>query len=172
MEGTFKPGAYGHMLLLRAVPGLAALGFCEAGRESAAGACLVLSVWSDVVLGWWTKRRVWEKGPSQIQIEGFVDFLCFVWAPARFAYVASNASWLILPASVFILAGAYRLARFNVEGLVSGGYRGLPVTYNGYLFPAAALLAHFARDGAWVFGIIFLAAAALMVSARFRVPEI
>jgi len=51
---------------------------------------------------------------------------------------AAPTPWLWAPAAYFILAAASAWPAFNTEGLVDGRYRGLPVTYNGYLFPAVA----------------------------------
>jgi len=131
-------------------------------------------VWADVALGWLSSQRKWAKGNSQKQIEGFTDFLCFLWAPVQFtvAFCPHPALWVL--ASVFILAGAFRLARFNVEGLVEGRYRGLPVTYNGYLFPLAALASHFLfpRGTPFLFGGLFLLLALLMASSILRIPEV
>jgi len=170
---AFRPGIFGGLILLRSLPGLAAIALSLQGRLWAAGAFLVLAVWADVALGWLASRRKWEKGNSQKQIEGFVDFLCFLWAPVQFAVALCPhpALWALVP--VFILAGAFRLARFNVEGLVGGRYRGLPVTYNGYLFPLAALASHYLSPRAtpFIFGGLFLLLALLMASSVLRIPE-
>jgi CDP-diacylglycerol--serine O-phosphatidyltransferase len=171
--GAFRPGILGWLILLRSLPGLAAVALSLQGRLWAAGAFLVLAVWADVALGWLASQRKWVKGNSQKQIEGFTDFLCFLWAPVQFtvALCPHPVLWALAP--VFILAGAFRLARFNVEGLVGGRYRGLPVTYNGYLFPLAALASHylFPRATPFLFGGLFLLLALLMATSTLRIPE-
>lgn len=79
---------------------------------------------------------------------------------------------LHLAVGVFVLAGAFRLARFAAEGLVNGGYRGLPVTYNGYLIPLTGILtATVLPYPGWVWPAALIALAGLMVSTRFTVPE-
>ena len=171
--GAFRPGTLGWLILLRSLPGLAAIALSLQGRFWAAGAFLVLAVWADVALGWLASQRKWVKGNSQKQIEGFTDFLCFLWAPVQFtvALCPHPVLWALVP--VFILAGAFRLARFNVEGLVGGRYCGLPVTYNGYLFPLAALASHylFPRATPFLFGGLFLLLALLMATSTLRIPE-
>ncbi len=77
---------------------------------------------------------------------------------------------LLLP--VFLVAGVYRLARFQVEGLVNHRYRGMPVTYNGYWFPLAGVIVHFGP--AWstaIPAITLLLTSALMASRHLSVPE-
>ena len=152
---------------------MAAIALSFEGRLWAAGACLVLAVWADVALGWLASQRKWAKDNSQNQIEGFTDFICFLWAPVQFTVSLCPHSILWVPVPVFILAGVFRLARFNVEGLVDGRYRGLPVTYNGYLFPLAALASHFLfpRAVPFLFGGLFLILALLMASSTLRIPE-
>jgi len=171
--GAFRSGTLGWLILLRSLPGLAAIALSLEGRLWAAGAFLVLAVWTDVALGWLASQRKWAKGNSQKQIEGFTDFICFLWAPVQFTVALCPHPILWALAPVFILAGAFRLARFNVEGLVGGRYRGLPVTYNGYLFPLAALASHFLfpRAAPFFFGGLFLLLALLMASSILRIPE-
>jgi phosphatidylserine synthase len=179
VPGPFIPGYYGFLILARAVPAVAALGLCQAASARdpmpliAAGICLPVCIWADILIAWAARRRGWVKGVSQIQLEGFVDFVCFIWAPAAWILAVSPETLLWAPAGAFVLAGCYRLARFNTEGLVAGRYRGLPVTYNGYLFPAAALARHFlAWDGSWFFGLLFLIVGALMAAGGFSIPEL
>jgi phosphatidylserine synthase len=171
---AFRPGTIGWLILLRSLPGLATIALSLQGRLWAAGAFLVFAVWADVALGWLASKRKWAKGNSQKQIEGFTDFLCFLWAPVQFAFAVCPRPALWIFAPCFVLSGAFRLAWFNIEGLVDGRYRGLPVTYNGYLFPLAAMAAHYLLPKAslYLFGGLFLLLAVLMVSTRLRIPEI
>ena len=170
----FRLRPYGWLILLRSLPGLVSI--VLSGLESVvwAGALLLGSVGADLLVSWHAKRRGWEKHESELEIEGFVDFTCFVWAPLQFGFVLFSPVALVIPAVVFALAGMFRLARFNVEGVVAGGYRGLPVTYNGVLFPIAGLLSHYVDGMAAVAGFdaMLLTLAALMASGRFVTPEV
>lgn len=104
---------------------------------------LVGCVWIDAFAGWHAKRTQVTRSRFAIACELLADFLCFVWAPVMWI-TAHGAPWQTwLAAGVFVLAGAFRLARFQVEGFVRGGYRGLPVTYCGYAVPLIGVLVEF-----------------------------
>ncbi|MBL9218805.1 MAG: hypothetical protein JNG82_09975 [Opitutaceae bacterium] len=133
---------------------------------------LVGCVWVDALAGWLARKRNWPRGAFAGPAEMLADFICFVWAPVTWVTARNGGVLVWLAAGVFVLAGAFRLARFAVEGLVGGGYRGLPVTYNGYLVPlAGGLVTTVLPYPAWVWPGVFLGLAALMVSTRFTVPE-
>lgn len=172
--GDFKPGPLGYAILLRALPGALAAGFALERRHVAAGICLVLAVWADVAVGFLAGRMGWRKGDSQIQLEGLVDFLCFVVAPIVFCVTLDSSRVVALSSLLFLLCGAYRIARFNVEGLnEKGGYTGLPVTYNGYWFPLIALLEPYhplAPNLVW--GGVLLLLSLLMTTRNLNVPEL
>lgn len=177
---AFQMDPFAWLTLLRAAPGLASIAFALTARPLYAGIALVLAVWCDAALGFLARKRAWEKGATHRQLDTSVDITCFVWAPVQFAnalvvtqQISLATTILIFAASVFIFAACFRIARFNVEGLVNGRYRGLPVTYNGYIFPLTALIAHYlpALDAAILFVVAFVLTAALMVTTRISVPE-
>ena len=142
MSDRFKVTLLGRLLFARALPGLAAIGFAAASRPVMAGIFLLVASLGDLLVDSWAVRTESVKAKSDVQLEGFVDFACFVWAPVQFTLALGGPSALALIASlVFVFSGAFRLARFNVEGMSNGGYRGLPVTYSGVLVPFAALAA-------------------------------
>jgi phosphatidylserine synthase len=159
--------------LVRSLPGIAALIFSTWGDPLVAGSCLVGAVWADAIGGWCARRADWRLTSFGTQVENLADCFCFVAAPAAFVACICRHREVAAPIAVFVLAGIFRLARFQVEGLVRGGYRGLPVTYNGYIFPAAGLI--FFHWPAWnsllVWSMLLMAVSALMVST-FVVPEI
>jgi phosphatidylserine synthase len=109
-----------------------------------------------------------------VQLEGFVDFACFVWGPLQLVFSLTTQWPVLLATPAFIGAGGYRLARFNTEGMTAGGYLGLPVTYTGVVVPAAALLASTQLVGALGFMLagILIALSLLMTSRRFVVPRV
>jgi phosphatidylserine synthase len=171
---TFAIGCYDWLIVARgALPfGVVLLG-CEEQQQTLACGGLVAAVWADVILSWVALRKGWRKQAGTVQVEGFVDFLAFLWGPTQFVLAFFHAPLLIPPALLFIGAGIYRLARFNTEGLVEGRYCGLPVTYNGYWFPLAALAVWYwsVLVPTWTFGILLLVLAVLMASRRLRITE-
>jgi CDP-diacylglycerol--serine O-phosphatidyltransferase len=79
------------------------------------------------------------------QLDSLADIVSFGVAPSmilyqflRMSYIRENNGietlliWL-LPAFIFACAGAYRLARFNIDNTQSNGFKGVPI-------PAAALV--------------------------------
>jgi phosphatidylserine synthase len=75
---------------------------------------------------------------------------------------------------VFVAAGAFRLARFNVEGLAGSTYRGLPVTYAGVLVPLAVLVSGWTEvvSQATAVALVLALMAPLMASSRFKTPRV
>lgn len=157
------------------LPALAACALFFKGSLLIGGIGLVVCVWWDALAGFIGRRSGWNKSQSDIQIEGFADAICFVVTPSLMTAVAVDYRLIpLVTLPVFVLAGIWRLARFNVEGLVGKGYAGLPVTYNGYLVPAAVLIQHccpLLPDAAW-YPLILGLASLLMVSRRFVTPEL
>lgn len=135
---------------------------------------LILAVWADAAVGFIAKRRQWPARSEHIQADALADCACFIWAPAHFLVVLHPSIPVLAAIPLFFFAGIYRMVRFAAEGLVGGTYRGLPVTYNGYLIPCGALAAHYAGPpwGAGIGAATLLTAAALMVSSRLKIPEL
>lgn len=132
---------------------------------------LVLCIWLEVTVGWYFRQHG-TKSPATTAIEIYADVICFVAAPMALAAVLATAIWPLTGLPIFLLAAVYRLARFQVQGLVNNGYVGLPVTYNGYLFSLAALAIHFMPSATNIIVLILLlSTSGLMVSSRFIVPE-
>jgi phosphatidylserine synthase len=173
-ERNFRLGRRGQLIALRSVPGLAAIVCAARNLALPAGLALVVAAAADLAVASVAARFAWVETESDVQIEGLVDFTCFVWAPVAFAWSIA-AGWHVLAAAMaFVAAGAYRLARFNVEGIVGRGYRGLPVTYSGVVVPAAAALGvSIAPPVAGIaLAVAFVLLAVLMASGRFITPRI
>lgn len=174
MERQFKLDRFGALIFFRGFPGIVAFFSAQQMKPFLAGTFLILSIWADVLLCRFSSKWQWEKNRNHVQIEGFIDFFCFIIAPVQFGFLFGSAKILIPFAAIFILAGIYRLARFNVEGKINGGYSGLPVTYNGYLFPLAALPASFLTQQStdFLFCFLFLLLSFLMTTSSFTTPEV
>ncbi len=160
---------------LRVVPALIAL-FLAGRREFAwAAGFLALSVIADGVFVMVKKRsRDFDAG-FQLHLEGLTDFLAYGVCPALFCTYAAPGPVVWAAAGVFLCSAIFRISRFNCEGLIEGCYRGLPITYNGYIFPALYFLARIARWEGYQ-GLIFCTAlllvSGLMVSSKLKVKEL
>lgn len=89
----------------------------------------------------------WLKADSALgkQLDSLADIISFGVAPAiilyqllRFSYIQEEAALdtsliVLLPAFLFPCAGAYRLARYNLDNSSDTGFRGIPI-------PAAGLV--------------------------------
>lgn len=172
----FRIEAEGYWVLGRLLLGftstmLAQFEFLITGFALWAGIAMVICVWLDAITGWYFRHRG-PKSPNTSALEVYADVVCFVAAPMEFVVALAMSVWPDVFLPLFLLAAVYRLARFQVQGLVKKGYVGLPVTYNGYLFPLAGLAIHFVPNGAdAILIVLLLATSALMVSRRFIVPE-
>ena len=162
----------GLAVMLRCVLGLTSISAACAGFAAVAGALMIGAVWSDAVTGWISRRRR-PKSESTRALERYADAACFVASPVALALAcAGPAPTLVVMCAAFVVAAVYRMARFDVEGLRDGFYAGLPVTYNGYVFPVAALAA-LAGPG-WAslsFFVAMVSTSVLMVSRQLKFPE-
>ena len=101
--GRFLISPLGWLLLGRCLPGLGAIAATSQGLVALAGFLLLVAAVTDLAVDSVAQRQAWLRGPSEVQIEGFVDFLCFVWAPV--AFVCSSGALLALaPGAIFVLA--------------------------------------------------------------------
>ncbi len=94
------------------------------------------------------------KVPSEIgkQLDSLADTVSFGVAPGMIAYqflrlayaqqeggLDTSTLWL-LPAFIIPCAGAYRLARFNIDTTQSHGFKGVPIPAAGLLFASFPLI--------------------------------
>ncbi|CAF0725804.1 unnamed protein product [Adineta steineri] len=98
------------------------------------------------------------------QLDSLADVVSFGVAPAILAHTIQNWSFLMVIAFVsFPLAGAWRLARFNVHP-TQGHFVGLPI-------PAAGLAVAFLAFFSYVSPLIMIGLALFMIS-RIEVPKL
>lgn len=169
--GTFVMTPRGWATLGRCVPALVAVPATGTGRPLVAATALVLAVWSDVLVVQIARRFHWPATLSTGQLDALVDCVSFVAVPAM-CVLALVPGWTLLAGVlVFVAAGLFRLARFQAEGLVQGGYRGMPVTYNGYLFPAAIVVIHVTPTASPLWWYVPLLLSAGLMVGTFIVPE-
>ena len=119
------------------------------------------------------------------QLDSLSDVVSFGVAPAlilyqllRMCYLTQTDSiqtntWLLAPAFIFACAGAYRLARFNLDESQSTGFKGVPIPAAGLIIASLPLILRANYfDGAinsmlfskWVFYALILLLSWLMVS--------
>jgi CDP-diacylglycerol--serine O-phosphatidyltransferase len=150
------------------------------GNESLAGVLLLTGYLLDAIDGE-LARRLGTMSEFGLQLDSIVDIVIFgaggavlVSQHVRSSPVGGVLIWSM--ASVYVVAGAYRLARYN---LMAGSSKpsetyGLTISTSG-AFVTLSVLADRSHGGphapAWVFLVILAIASALMVS-RIRFPEL
>lgn len=109
----------------------------------------------------------WMKQSSEMgkQLDSLADVVSFGVAPAmivlqflRFSYSSTEggldiAEWALLPAFLLPCAGAYRLARFNLDTAKSFGFKGIPIPAAGILLASFPLVNWYAKD-AWIMDLL------------------
>lgn len=160
--------------------GISAIGLAIEGQEGLAGTLLLAGYLLDAIDGE-LARRLKVMSEFGLQLDSIVDIVVFgaggailVAQHVRSSQVGGVLIWIM--ASVYVVAGAYRLARYN---LMAGKTKpsetyGLTISTSG-AFVTLSVLADRSHGGphapAWVFLIVLAIAAALMVS-RIRFPEL
>ncbi|MEJ7588414.1 MAG: CDP-alcohol phosphatidyltransferase family protein [Ferruginibacter sp.] len=107
------------------------------------------------------------KVPSEMgkQLDSLADLVSFGVAPGLILYqflrmglirenngIEASALWL-LPAFIFSCAGAYRLARFNLDTTKSFGFRGLPIPAAGLLVSSLPLI-HWFNSNDFIYNLL------------------
>ncbi|CAM3212408.1 CDP-diacylglycerol--serine O-phosphatidyltransferase [Filibacter tadaridae] len=98
------------------------------------------------------------------ELDSLCDLISFGIAPALLIYqiALSEMLWVGIAITIFyILAGAVRLARFNVKEF-DGAFSGVPITAAGVIMTMSYFVYPYVKDGFFV--ILMLVLALLMVS--------
>lgn len=155
------------LTLCNALAGLGCIALTIADEASAALVLLAFAVVFDSLDGRISRARSAD-GVFGRELDSLADIVSFGVAPCVLG-LSTGGGWpLALSAGAFLLAGIYRLARFNSKPFM-GCYEGLPITTAGIIFPAMFLL----KFPAWPLAArvaAFLILAAMMAS-RVTVPK-
>jgi CDP-diacylglycerol---serine O-phosphatidyltransferase len=119
-----------------------------------AAICIAIAACIDFADGF-LARLLDATGDMGKQLDSLSDVVSFGVAPAvilfqflRLSYMQQqngldiNIAWL-LPAFVFACAGAYRLARFNIDTMQTYGFRGVPIPAAGLVVASLPLIAYY-----------------------------
>lgn len=151
------------LTMCNALAGLGCIILTMRGEPQGAVVLLALAAVFDSLDGKVSRARIFGK-----ELDSLADAVSFAVAPCVLGLSAGGGWPLGLTAAVYLLAGIYRLARFNSKPF-TGCYEGLPITAAGVAFPAMYLLGF----PAWPLpakAAAFLVLAALMAS-RIPIPK-
>ena len=105
------------------------------------------------------------------ELDSLCDLVSFGVAPALLIYAQVLNHFVfslgVIAAVLYIVCGAYRLARFNVLN-ISDYFVGIPITMSGAIVAVISLLASWI-PGNLIFAILLLLA--LMMVSTFKVPK-
>ncbi len=131
-----------------------------------AAICIAIAAFIDFLDGF-LARLLNACGEMGKQLDSLSDVVSFGVAPAvilfqflRFSYMQQqngldiNIAWL-LPAFLFACAGAYRLARFNIDTTQTYGFKGVPIPAAGLVVASLPLIAFYNYYDGAVNAIIF-----------------
>ena len=140
--------------------GVLSLCLTLSGKLSLAALMILISVCLDYLDGW-TARRFGIESLLGKNLDSLSDIISFGVAPALLINAHIGGAFGVISAMIFIMCGAYRLARFNSLD-VKDYFVGLPITFAGGIVGLLALL--FGRIGTafWVVALLLLSL--LMIS--------
>ena len=146
--------------------------------------CIFIAAVIDFLDGF-VARLLKATSPIGKQLDSLSDVVSFGVAPAlilfqllRMCYLTQSDSietsiWLLAPAFIFAGAGAYRLARFNMDESQSTGFKGVPIPAAGLIVASLPLILRANYfDGSinqllfhkWIFYVLIVLLSWLMVS--------
>ncbi len=131
-----------------------------------AAICIAIAAFIDFLDGF-LARLLNATGDMGKQLDSLSDVVSFGVAPAvilfqflRLSYMQQqngieiNIAWL-LPAFLFACAGAYRLARFNIDTTQTYGFKGVPIPAAGLVVASLPLIAFYNYYDGAVNALIF-----------------
>ncbi|MBU1202058.1 MAG: CDP-diacylglycerol--serine O-phosphatidyltransferase [Nanoarchaeota archaeon] len=156
---TLKKNISDIFTLLNLTSGFVSILFAVNDKFLMASVFIILSVVLDFFDGR-VARYLGTESELGAQLDSLSDLVSFGVAPAVLMYLVFNNDILGLLLVIFVLCGAFRLARFNILRKKVKGFIGMPITINGVIFPVL----YFANAGLVIVSIVVVASAALMVS--------
>ena len=98
------------------------------------------------------------------ELDSLADLISFGVAPAALYHALHEPRTpIVLILILFIVCGMLRLARYNIS--TGEGFEGIPITVNGFLFPALYLLYIFKPSSIVIWPVVYATMSILMVSS-------
>lgn len=165
----FEMIEFPHVLtLLNLVTGMTSIFFSISNEYKIACIFMFIAVFFDFIDGR-VARYMKKVSTFGKELDSLSDIVSFGVAPVVLAFQTSKTikeGWIfaVIIYVLFLLAGALRLARFNLKEV--NYFEGMPITMNGIIIPLFYLLGL----SSW-YPFIFLVSAILMISA-FRIKKV
>lgn len=146
--------------------GFLSIAFSINGDYLGASILLLVALLADGLDGY-LARKLKTDSSFGVEIDSLADIVSFGVGPAVLMHTFHGEWMVTIAALIFLLGGAFRLARYNVTKGEVEGYQGMPITVNGFIFPVLYLLNTNATTVSAAFIIVFV----LMIS-RFKVKKV
>ncbi len=134
-------------------------------KMCAASICIAIAAVIDFLDGF-VARLLKASSEMGKQLDSLADVVSFGVAPGMIIYqflrlsfaqqpdgLDINILW-IMPAFLIPCAGAYRLARFNIDTEQSYGFKGVPIPAAGILLAAFPLIFWYSSDQVWISNLL------------------
>lgn len=169
---SFVINSCAHVLtLLNAVFGILSIIYTLNGQYTQAAVMILVAALLDGIDGR-VARKLNAVSDLGKELDSLCDLVSFGVAPAVLIYssiLASDAGGALSVAItvLFIICGAYRLARFNVLN-ISGYFVGIPITLAGFLTAVFALMF---KDISYALAAIFMFILSLLMVSTIKVKK-
>ena len=149
--------------LISALLGFASIILIFQGKLEISLVLILLAVIADGADG--AVARYTGYGVLGANLDSLADVISFGVAPsvAAFVFLGKLGFLAWIPASIFLVCGILRLARFNVEGK-KDGFEGIPITSGGFIVALFLLAKDEVPYKEYVFILLLLIISFLMVS--------
>ncbi|SHH24866.1 CDP-diacylglycerol--serine O-phosphatidyltransferase [Thermosyntropha lipolytica DSM 11003] len=169
---SFVINSCAHFLtLLNAVFGVLSIIYAINGQYTSAAVMILIAAFLDGIDGKVARKLniVSELGK---ELDSLCDLVSFGVAPAVLIYssilAADNKGILSMVITIlFVICGAYRLARFNVLN-ISGYFVGIPITLAGFL---AALFVLIDQEFSYALTAVFMIVLSLLMISTIKVKK-
>jgi CDP-diacylglycerol---serine O-phosphatidyltransferase len=152
--------------LCNLICGLLSIFFSIRGEFAAAAIMMLVAVLFDFLDGK-IARMMNQVNDFGRQLDSLADMVSFGAAPAVFGYSMGLDSFISITIMIFFLCcGALRLARFNI--IRADCFIGVPITTNGYVFPAA----YFVLGQFTAVFILFYFVMGVLMASSIRIPKV
>ncbi|MAG39117.1 CDP-diacylglycerol--serine O-phosphatidyltransferase [Candidatus Woesearchaeota archaeon] len=152
------------LTLMNLTAGFLTIVFSINKNFSVAAIILLIAVFLDYLDGK-VARMLNVESYMGAELDSLADLVSFGVAPAVFLYSNLQTDFLALFLVFYLIAGAYRLARFNAMRKKVKGFIGMPITINGLIFPVM----YFASAPAGIYYVAVIASSIFMISTiRFK----
>lgn len=143
--------------LLNLVCGLFSIKYSIQGEFLFASIFLLMAVFFDYIDGKLARLMKIESKLGS-NLDSLSDLVSFGVAPAFFVFLLFNNILIFYISIIFVCAGTYRLAKFNV--IKKKTFEGMPITLNGILFP----IFYFINANIYLYFALLIISSILMIS--------